>query len=165
MNIWFVGRCLSWLHAAHNFSHFHSLWMGILFSFSLFFILWMALQLKFSISITTGFWVTGRAWVGKLHTFLFSCIFICMHRFQNDGVENYLSKCMLILMVYFNKSKVCVSSNKKWRMNHSVSLFLTILHHIKITNICIWQITSPYKPPSAYFIETICHLSVQPCWQ
>lgn len=79
--------------------------------------------------------------------------------------ENYLTKCMLIFTVYFNTSKVCVSCNKEWRMNHNFSLFLTILHHKKIANICIWQITWPYKPPSAYFIETMCHLSIQPWWQ
>lgn len=72
MNIRFVGRCLSWPQASHNFSLtlLHSCWMGILFYFIFLFILWMALRLRFCISITKGSEVTGKAWAGTPHTFL-----------------------------------------------------------------------------------------------
>lgn len=121
--------------------------------------------------------VTGRAWACKRayipfhlsELLTFKCI-----AFKVMPVESYLSDCLLILAVYFNKSKVWVSCNKrgkKWGMNNSFRFFFfffcfsLFLHDIKIANICLWQITSQNKPPSAYFIEAVCQVWIQPWWQ
>lgn len=173
MNIWFVGRCLSWLHAAHSSSPFHSLWMGILFSFRFLFILWIALRLRFSISITTGLggdresrgWQTVYIPLRLSELLTFKCV-----AFKVMVIQSYLSKCLLIVTVYFNKSEVWVSHSKKWRMNNNLHWDFTLvvshypsLHknrkHLHLAN------NIQYKPLSDYFIGTVCQVWIHPWWQ
>lgn len=104
MNIWFVGRCLSWPHVAHNFSQTHFLWMSILFSFSLYdwdFLLVLPLdwrsQGELGVNSSSSVWVTCS--------------------------QMYLTVC-------FNNFKVWVTNKKKWRMNCSwCGTWLVVSHY------------------------------------